>query len=94
MEKIKVEKEYPKEYYELLDGLKEVVKNSKQALKDGFQAGQDIPVIVTGSLAKLMTGLSGMEKLGDEWSEDMFGCVETSVDFGVAVAKEVFAKDE
>jgi hypothetical protein len=64
-----------KEVSELADGLENMVVASYTALKDGFQAGQDLPAILTSAVIELPTAIGGLEKLGSEWSEDEAGFV-------------------
>ena len=66
IETLKVESEVTKETYEVCDALAEVVKNTKQALADGFQPGQDIPAVVLGSFNKFAAGLDGFMKMPAE----------------------------
>lgn len=58
-----------KEADELAASLVSLVTSGKKALDDGFQAGADIPVILTENLSSLMNGLNGIDKLGAEASE-------------------------
>lgn len=70
VELVKKEVVVTKEASELSDSLVGLVKSGKTALDDGFQAGTDIPVILTENLTGLMNGLGGMEKLGAEAKEN------------------------
>lgn len=67
MEMIKKEIEVPKEISELADGMANIVVDSYDAFKDGFQAGQDLPVILTSAVANLPVMVGGIDQLGDEW---------------------------
>lgn len=58
--------EVTKEAYELGLALLAIVQATKNALKDGFQAGQDVPAILMQSLPALMKGVEGVEKLPEE----------------------------
>lgn len=67
MEIIKVETEVTKEVYELGCALKAIMVNTKLAVADGFQAGQDIPAILMGSMQDLLAAVAGIEKVDDEF---------------------------
>jgi hypothetical protein len=69
MQKEEVKVLVAKEAHELSLALVQIVKSSKLALKDGFQAGQDVPQIVMQSLPALMKGIEGIEKLPEEAKE-------------------------
>lgn len=70
MEKVKLEVEVAKEAYELGEGLSAMVLAVKDALKDGFQAGQDLPVVISAAVTKLVPAVEGLDKLDDEMKED------------------------
>ncbi len=58
-----------KEVSELLEGLTKFAVVAKAALKDGFQAGQDLPPILSSALADLAPALQGAEAIKDEAKE-------------------------
>lgn len=60
---LKVEVEVPKEIYEVGLCVSNMLQATGVALKDGWQAGQDIPVILTGALSGLMTAIEGCQKV-------------------------------
>lgn len=62
--------EVQKESYELAKALYEIVKVSKKALSDGWQPGEDIPMILTQSLSHLLPAVDGMDKVSAEYMED------------------------
>lgn len=66
MEAVKKEVVCTKEAAELMGAVVSLVKNAKLALADGFQPGQDLPVLLMGSMNDLLTGLNGLNLLGDE----------------------------
>lgn len=66
MEKVKVELEVAKETYELGVGVRKFVGVLRQALKDGFQPGQDLPVVLVSAVADLVPSVQGVEKVGGE----------------------------
>jgi len=55
-----------KEAYELGQGLAKFVDTVKQAMADGFQAGQDVPPIISSAIADLVPALDGANKVGAE----------------------------
>lgn len=71
VEKQMVEVEVTKEAYELGEGLKGVVKAVKDALADGWQAGEDVPAILVNSLTALAPAVIGAEKVGEEAKEEL-----------------------
>ena len=73
MEVVKVEIEMPKEAYELAVGLGKFGKAVKMALADGWQMGNDIPVVMTSALADLLPALQGADKIADEANLDPVG---------------------
>lgn len=66
MEKVKIELECAKEAFELGRALETLVIAVKDAMKDGFQVGQDIPVIITAAITQLPPALDGLGKLPEE----------------------------
>jgi hypothetical protein len=69
VELVKKEVEVPKEVSELAEGLGNIAIAALEATKDGFQAGQDVPVIVTASLTELPKMVDGLSEVDDEWKE-------------------------
>lgn len=67
-----------KETAELLEGLTKFAVAVKAALKDGWQPGADLPVILTSALGDLAPALQGMESVPAE--------VKQSKEFAAAVA--------
>lgn len=60
-----------KEAYELSVGLKKFVLDVKQALSDGWQPGQDLPVVMQAAVMDLVPAVQGLESLGAEQKEDL-----------------------
>ena len=56
----------PQETYALEQGLVKFVGACKTALADGFQAGQDLPVIISAALADLLPAVAGVSALTEE----------------------------
>ena len=92
MAKVKVELEVAKEAHELVQGVVELVKAVKEAMKDGFQVGQDLPVIVAAAVQKLPPAIDGLDKLGDELKDP--GSFAKAMVVGAADLVEVFVKKE
>lgn len=67
-----------KETSELLEGLTKFAITVKGALKDGWQVGQDLPVVLASALGDLAPALQGMEAIPLE--------VKQSKEFAAAVA--------
>lgn len=68
--KFQVQVDVTKEAYELGLGLKRFVVALKGALKDGWQPGKDIPVVLNAAMTDLMPAVEGLEKLEDEIKAD------------------------
>ena len=70
MAKIKIETEVSKETYELGVGLGRVVAKMREALKDGWQTGSDLPVAVSAAITDLVPAVEGIDQIDDEIKED------------------------
>lgn len=92
MQKVKVELEVAKEAHELVQGVIELIKAVKEAMKDGFQVGQDLPVIVAAAVQKLPPAIEGVDKLGEELKEP--GAFAKAMVIGASDLVEVFVKKE
>lgn len=75
MERIQFTEDVPKEIHELNMGLLNLTKAVKQALADGWQPMTDVPVIVMAAIHDLGPAVQGLEKVDDEFGEDMPGAV-------------------
>lgn len=71
MSKKIVQVEVSEKAHELFEALNEITKTTKVALKDGWQPGQDIPVILLSSVAKFAAIVGGIQAAGDEIKEDL-----------------------
>ena len=89
MEMIKIEREVPKEFFELADGLAEMVLVVKKALDDGFQPGMDMPVIVMEAFHKLGPAVTGVASLPAEAKAAPFGVAECFLVAGEKVVKSL-----
>ncbi len=67
----------PKETKEVKDALVAIVKVTKEALADGWQAGTDLPAIITVAAAHLLTAVDGMNKIPMEYNEARGGFIKT-----------------
>lgn len=60
-----------KESYELGQGVVKFLAALKQALKDGWQPGSDLPILLNAAILDLVPGFQGVEKLGLEKQENL-----------------------
>lgn len=67
---VSVSVEIPKETHELAQGIVKMVKAAREALKDGFQPTQDVPVLLMESVKELPAAVGGLDKLGAEAKAD------------------------
>lgn len=58
-----------KETYEMGEALVLILKAVKKAQEDGWQAGQDLPVIITTVVANLGEVMDGVKAAKGEWVE-------------------------
>lgn len=70
MATIKIECTVSKESYELAQGVVKMLSAVKGALADGWQPGQDLPVVVSAVIADLVPAVQGMDQVGVESKED------------------------
>lgn len=70
MEKLKIEVEVAKEVYELGVGISQVVKAVKEALDNGWQMGEDLPLVLSAVISHLVPAVQGIDKISDELKED------------------------
>ena len=60
----------PKEIYEAGLGLAAFINVCRQALKDGFKAGDDIPAILTSAMTDLLPHLQAITAMEEEFKAD------------------------
>jgi hypothetical protein len=60
----------PKEINELAVGLSKLVAAAKQALADGFQPTQDLPVLLVEAVRELPAMVGGLDMIDDEFKAD------------------------
>jgi hypothetical protein len=68
---MKLEREVSKEMHELIQAVVKIIEASKVAMKDGFQAGSDVPAVVMASMPAMMQAIGGIDKLPEEFKEEM-----------------------
>lgn len=69
MELVKIETEGTKEVHEIGLAFKKVMMSYKQAVTDGWQAGQDIPAILMASYQDLAKAFENAEQSGAEFDK-------------------------
>lgn len=67
---VKREIELPKEITEVVDSVGELLDVTKATIADGFQAGQDLPVIAVAAMQKVMVSLDGAKAIPAEVKAD------------------------
>jgi len=70
MAKLVINQEVSKEAYELAQGLVKFVGAVKAALKDGWQLGSDMPVVVAAAFSELVPAINGATEIPAEYKED------------------------
>jgi len=76
MSKVTETVEVPKELNEVRKALVKVIQVSKEALKDGFQPGQDLPTIAISSYQDLILALQGFNEIPAEVKTDLGSSVK------------------
>lgn len=94
MEKVKVELEVPKEIHEAGQVLGEIIIAAKEALKDGFQPGTDLPALLVAAVSKLPKAIDGIDKLPAEAVADPVGVAESLALNVSMVVKALLAKPQ
>lgn len=85
MEKVIKQVEFPKEWSEVGDALVEIAKAVKLAKADGWQAGQDVPVVLLASFQPLAKALDGVMMLEGEAKEAPEGAIKAMACAGADV---------
>jgi hypothetical protein len=67
---VKYELEAPKEALDLGVALKTVLDETAKAIADGFQPGEDLVKIVSGSIGQLSIAISELQKIGEDFKTD------------------------
>jgi len=94
MAKLTIETEVSKEAYELAQGLGKFAVAIRDAVKDGWQTGEDLPLLVASALTDLVPSAAGAEKLGDEAKEDPFAFGKAFALAGTDIAQSFIPKDD
>ena len=92
MSTVKKEVIVSKEANELAESLVGLVKSSKEHVKDGFQAGKDIPAILLENMQSVLKGIEGVDKMGDEAKENMSAFINAWVLAGTEIAGIFFVR--
>lgn len=70
MQTVSVPVTVSKEAYELGQGVVKFVAALKGALSNGFQPGQDIPIVVAAAITELIPAMDGVQLMADELKTD------------------------
>lgn len=71
MEYVDKQVKVAKEMYEVFQAVGMIVDAAKAALKDGWQPGTDIPMVLMAAMPALGTAIQGMDKIPVEMKEDL-----------------------
>lgn len=71
MELVKQEVQCEKESLDLGKAIESLMVNLAIAKADGFQAGQDVPAVLLGSLSQLLAAVDGAQKIGEASKENL-----------------------
>jgi len=82
---LKIEVTCSKETYELGKGVAEFIGAIKVALADGWQLGNDMPVIISAALATLVPAVDGVTKVKEELAQDKKAFLNAASLTGAAV---------
>jgi hypothetical protein len=61
--------ELPKETLEMGEAIQNILIATATALKDGWQPGTDVPVVITATIANLGTAVAGAQNIPAEFGE-------------------------
>lgn len=86
---LKIEVSCSKETYELGKGVAEFIGAIKVALADGWQLGNDMPVIVSAALATLVPAVDGVTKVKEELAQDKKAFLNAASLTGAAVLSAI-----
>ena len=65
-----------KEVYEMALNLRDFVGAVKQAMADGWQPGQDLPILLTAALTNLVPALQKINQIAPNLAEDKVAFVK------------------
>jgi hypothetical protein len=94
MSKIQVEVEVAKEIYEAMVGLAKFGAVVKEALKDGWQMGDDLTPIMASAMADLLPGLQGVDQAKAEFEEDPSSAVMGVIAGAKPLVEALMKKEE
>jgi hypothetical protein len=83
---IEVTSKVSKESYELGQGIVKFASAIKSALSDGWQPGQDIPLILTAAMTDLVPSFQGVDAVGTEFEEHRSAFLKAWALCGVEIA--------
>ena len=83
-----------KEANELAESVFGLVQSIKKHGEDGFQAGMDVPAVIMENMAKLMKGIEGAGKMGEEAKEELAAFINTWTLMGTDIAALFIKKAE
>lgn len=92
--KLKVESEVSKEAHELALAVCNVVRAVKAAMADGFQAGTDLPLIITAAITQLPPAIEGLDKIIDEAKESPLALAKAVSLPVLDLVEDLLKKDE
>ena len=69
MDLVKLEMDVPKEIHEVGIAIRDILIATDNALKDGFQVGQDLPIILSAAFGSLVVAITGMQNIPTEFKE-------------------------
>ena len=93
MAKIDVTRNVSKESYELGQGLAAFVGAVKEALADGWQAGTDIPTVISAAVTELIPSVQGLDQIDEEFAADKMATAEAMAMGALDIVK-LFEKKE
>lgn len=93
MEMVERTIQLPKETTDISEGLFRMVKAIKVATSDGWQAGQDLPPIMSQALIELTNMVTGIDQIDDEFKANPSAFIKSFVLSGADIAGLFFKKD-
>lgn len=89
MEYVVVSQKLPKQSVALAQGVTKFLLALDQALKDGFQVGQDVPTIVSAAIADIVPVLGSASGLPAEAAADPIGVGQAFESAGTDFARQL-----
>lgn len=72
---------------DLAQGLVTFMRDVKKAMADGFQPGQDVPVIILAAYQDLFSKIPALGQLGPELAEDKYAFQRAWAEAGIDIEK-------